>query len=585
VTYVGEPVTVEWALAEILASRGPLGLDIETAPLPSWATDPRAGLDPYRSRPRLLQVATADRVTVFDLNHVPVGLLAPLAHRNLVAHNATFELRHLAHAGLALGRVQDTMLMGRVLLGRRMSLADLAGEALGLTVDKALQTSDWAAPDLAPAQVEYAALDAVLARRLALALGPRLKAAGTVRPYQLMRDAVPAVAAMMHAGCPFDWAAHAALVGEWERDLVAAEAALREALGPEVNPASGPQLSAWLEAHLPADVLAAWPRTATGQLETGADAFAAAQDLPLVGPLAHHKKAAKLLTTYGRDYAKHRHPVTGRIHAEFLVAEARSGRFSCRNPNVQQLPRDPRFRGLFAAPEGRVLVVADYGQIELRVAALVAQDAAMLAAYRDGVDLHRRTAGSILGIPEAEVTRAHRQLAKAVNFGLLFGQGPRGLVAYARTGYGVDMTEAEARRARSAFFRTYPGLRSWQLLQAIRSRQSGAAATACGLVRDFTREPTGWRATEALNTPIQGGAAEVLLAALGRLPKALAGLDAQLVNAVHDELVLEAAEADAPAATEALTGAMVGGYLDVFPEGPTVGLVEAHAARTWAEAK
>jgi DNA polymerase-1 len=156
---------------------------------------------------------------------------------------------------------------------------------------------------------------------------------------------------------------------------------------------------------------------------------------------------------------------------------------------------------------------------------------------------------------------------------------------YARTSYGVDMTEAEARSARSAFFRAYPGLRTWQLLQVARSRASGTAATVSGLVRDFTREPTGWRATEALNTPIQGSAAEVLLAALGRLPQALAGLDAQLVNAVHDELVLEVAEANAPAAAEALTGAMVGGFLDVFPEGPAVGLVEAHIGRTWALAK
>ncbi len=148
-------------------------------------------------------------------------------------------------------------------------------------------------------------------------------------------------------------------------------------------------------------------------------------------------------------------PVTSRLHADFSIAGTRSGRFSCRNPNLQNPPRDPVFRALFNAQEGRRLVVADYSQVELRIAALLAPDPVMLAAYQTGADLHIRTASAIAGIPESAITKNQRQLAKACNFGLIYGMGAKTLAAYAASSYNVTLSLKTAQQARKT---AIPGL-------------------------------------------------------------------------------------------------------------------------------
>jgi DNA polymerase I len=183
------------------------------------------------------------------------------------------------------------------------------------------------------------------------------------------------------------------------------------------------------------------------------------------------------------------------------------------------------------------------------------------------------------------VTKDQRQAAKAINFGLLYGQGAPGLARYAESKYGVKMSEARAAKARSAFFKTYPVFRRWQEQTARTSRHTLRALTPGGRIRDFAKE--GYRYTESLNTPIQGGAAEIILATLAVLEKHLAGLNARLVNIVHDELVLEVDEADADRAVAAVESAMTAGFLAIFPEGRAAmtGLVEAHQGPNWAAAK
>ena len=133
-----------------------------------------------------------------------------------------------------------------------------------------------------------------------------------------------------------------------------------------------------------------------------------------------------------------------------------AGRFSCSDPNIQQLPADAELRGLVRADAGRLLVCADYSQIELRIAALLSEDPTLLAAYSAGEDLHAQTAKALCG------DATQRQLGKCANFGLLFGSGAAGLQTFAKNKYGVDMTLAEAIGHRNRFFRTYAGLRQWQ---------------------------------------------------------------------------------------------------------------------------
>src|SRR3954470_4080238 len=211
----------------------------------------------------------------------------------------------------------------------------------------------------------------------------------------------------------------------------------------------------------------------------------------------------------------------------------------------------------------------------------------MLDAYATGQDLHRITAAAMLGVAPEAVTKDQRQLAKAINFGLLYGQGAAGLARYAESNYDVKMSEATAARYRSTFFKTYPGIKRYQEQTARTSQHTLRAVTPGGRIRDFTKEPGGYRYTEALNTPIQGGAAEIILATLAVLDRHLAGLNARLVNIVHDELVLEVAEADADKAIAAVESAMADGFLAIFPEGRAAmtGLVEAHQGPNWAAAK
>ena len=580
VRYLVEPGAAEQALTELAAlpDNGPWGLDIETAPLPGFRTDSKAGLDPWRSVIRLAQVYPGGTTCyVFDVAALGLSVLKTLLQaRAFVAHNAVFELKFLLHAGAAPARLGCTLLQDNALGNGRRGLAALAADRLHWAMDKTLQVSDWTAANLTGAQVEYAALDAVAVYQLAQAQTGLLKARDLGRCYALMRDAQPAIARLELNGCPFDTAAHSALLAQWQATAEQARGELDSLLN-GANPDSPLQLAKWLAANLPAETLANWPKTATGQLSTDADALAGLT-LPALEPLARYKAAVKGLSTYGKGYAAHISPVTGRIHASFTIGGTATGRLSCSSPNIQNPPRDPAFRALFAPPPGRCLVVADYGQIELRVAALVSGDPAMLAVYEQGEDLHRKTAAAFLGKEPGDVTKAERQIAKGINFGMLFGSGSKGLQAFCKSSYGVDLSLAQADKARAAFFTAYPGLSAWQGNTRKAAELAKQVRTPGGRVRALDRNI----GTECLNTPVQGGAAECLLATLAALSLPD---NAQLVNIVHDELVVECAPEQAAAVSAAVEAAMTAGFLAIFPRGSTRDLVEAHSGPNWASAK
>ena len=143
---------------------------------------------------------------------------------------------------------------------------------------------------------------------------------------------------------------------------------------------------------------------------------------PLAGLLLRYRDASKRASAYSVEFAaEHVHAVSGRVHADFLQIGATSGRMACSKPNLQNVPRDPSYRPCFRPPEGRVLVKADCSQIELRIAAELARDERLLAAYAAGDDVHELTAAAVLGRGDGAVTKEDRQAAKALNFGLLYG--------------------------------------------------------------------------------------------------------------------------------------------------------------------
>jgi DNA polymerase-1 len=279
------------------------------------------------------------------------------------------------------------------------------------------------------------------------------------------------------------------------------------------------------------------------------------------------------------------HPITGRIHGDFIPCGQKSGRISCTSPNLLGLPADAR-RAVIA-PAGRMLVVADLSQIELRIAAALSGDPAMREVFRSGRDLHRLTAAAIAGVAEADVTKEQRQAAKAVNFGSLFGQGARGLSASAWAGYSVDMSITEAERAIVAFRARYPVLIEWQRQMVVQADAAGVLRSVLG--RPLRAEWEPWaqiRYTLALNYPVQASAADLLLVALAKVDRALTSrIDAEITLSVHDEIVIEAAEDDAEDARDRLVGAMLEAWAEVFPGAPDTGIVACKIVRAWGDAK
>jgi DNA polymerase-1 len=271
----------------------------------------------------------------------------------------------------------------------------------------------------------------------------------------------------------------------------------------------------------------------------------------------------------------------GRIHARFEPTGTVTGRFSSKDPSLQNIAR-AELREAFTPRQGCRLIVADYSQVELRAAAAVAGESKMIDAYKSGADLHRLTAANVLGKAECDVTKEDRQLAKAVNFGLLYGQTARGLVRYAAAAYGVHLTEDQSRAIRSTFFRTYTRLRQWHGESHNRAENGATEVrTRTGRRRLIPDSADDWeRFTALVNTPVQGGTADGMKRAIilvsQRLPQT-----ARIVSTVHDELVVECPDDLAEECRVIVSDAMVDAMAKLYPEVPIE--VEANICENWSE--
>jgi DNA polymerase I len=254
---------------------------------------------------------------------------------------------------------------------------------------------------------------------------------------------------------------------------------------------------------------------------------------------------------------------------------------ACDHPNLQNIPRSGPLRSYIRASEGRIFVIADYSQIELRIAAKISRDAQMLAAYAEGRDLHTLTARNLTR--GEDVSKDERKLAKAVNFGLLYGMGAKGLQAYAFKSYGVEMSLEEATVYRRRFFETYPGLKRWHDDER-RAWLHGETETRTLTGR---RRMDVERLTDRLNAPVQGAAADGLKLALallwerrGECPGAVP------VLVCHDEIVVECDAGQAADVETWLETALVEGMDTVLNGTDEVDVpveVEGRIVRSWSE--
>ena len=249
-----------------------------------------------------------------------------------------------------------------------------------------------------------------------------------------------------------------------------------------------------------------------------------------------------------------------RVYAGFRQYGAATGRMTSAKPiNLQNIPRDSRFREGFEAPEGFKYVVGDYPAIEVRVIAELSKDKAMMKAFRDGLDIYKATASGLNGTPYEEVDKKERQGAKPLVLGLQFGLGAEKLGRYAFLNYKVALEDPEA--SRNAFFELYPNLKQWQknIGQEIQKTGIYESRTPLGRRRLFIGEAKESGYSAALNHPVQGMAADIMKTALIKLPDLIleAGLEqTELVSVVHDEVLLVASDAEAKQAAAILKEAM-----------------------------
>jgi DNA polymerase I-like protein with 3'-5' exonuclease and polymerase domains len=618
------------------AGDGPVALDTETMVLPEHRApvpvsinkdgsiakrqpkDGAAGaaLDPRRARVRLLQAYAGGRsIYVFDMLAVGWDAVAPLLERETAMFNAVFDIKMILASGgpEPAGRVFDTMTAMR-LLGPceswPISMAEAAALLLETRVPKGLGASDWSG-EFTDDQVRYAAVDALITHRLWQAQREEFDATDE-NSQRITDECLLDVARMELAGMPVDAAKHREFIALWEEELAAAEAALREATGDRLHGAdTDAEVRSYLEHVLTDEQLETWPRTGkTGALAANQNAFKRhGEGVRGLTELIAVKRFRKGLSTYGEGLLAR--VDDGRVYARFLVAAASTGRFSSREPNLQNIPKRSAlfaaFRQIFRASPGHKILAADYGQIELREMAEQSGDETMLADFEAGGDPHASMARQLdpdYDSREPEEQKRARNKAKAANFGLIYGSGPPGFATYAHTAFGIPMTEDEAKDIITVWRETYPGIAAWQQNQKWQTRQAGFVTTLGGRrwfwewrardwddprldeVEDFRVDDfiTGFSYPYACNHPIQGTCAEVMQLALARLDRRLRPFPARILATVHDEIVLEVREDQVAVVEPVVVEAMTGAWHDFHPGAPTKGLVDVAAADTWAEA-
>ncbi|HEX8687776.1 MAG TPA: DNA polymerase, partial [Pyrinomonadaceae bacterium] len=272
---------------------------------------------------------------------------------------------------------------------------------------------------------------------------------------------------------------------------------------------------------------------------------------------------------------------TGRIHSHFHQIGAPTGRMSCTDPNVQQVPHAFDMRRCFRAPSGRKLIDADYSQIELRILADFTKDAGFVEAFRSGADLHRVTAAQVFGVKLEEVSKEQRDFAKRLNFGVVYGIGAR------RFALLTGLKESEAEDLLKRYFSTYRQLDAWLRdagFKAVRERT--APRTVAGRLFRFNFDPEDRQAASLAqrngkNAPIQGSSADIIKRALRLLHDRLKGTEARVVNVIHDEVVVECPEPGAEEFARVVEGAMCAAGEEYVRDVPVK--VEAAVTDEWAK--
>ncbi|MBS1616079.1 MAG: DNA polymerase I, partial [Bacteroidetes bacterium] len=435
---------------------------------------------------------------------------------------------------------------------------------------------------------EYAAEDADVTWQLQQCFKPLLDASGAGRLFtEVENPLVPVLVDMEHEGVGIDVPFLQAYSKELERDIQAAEDAVFQHAGLRFNLGSPKQLGEVLFDVL--KIEGGGKKTKTGQYATGEEVLQKLRNRhPVIEDILRYRQLSKLKSTYVDALPALVHPQTGRVHTSFNQTIAVTGRLSSVNPNLQNIPirseagREIR-KAFIARGEGWKLISADYSQIELRVIAALAGEEAMIEAFLHKKDIHTATAAGVFGVAESEVTPEQRRRAKAVNFGIIYGQSAFGLSE------SLGIPRNEARDIIDNYFRQYPFIKKFIGDQIQFARQHQFVESMMGRkrwLRDITsanQTLRGFAERNAVNMPIQGSAADMIKLAMIRVQSALKAehLQTRMVLQVHDELIFDVPEHEVARASQLIQEGMCAAL--PLPKGVPVE-AETGVGDNWLEA-
>lgn len=588
-----DALTDAGGMAAWLAAQGPVAFDTETTSLTTHRAE-LVGLSMAGDDRGAYYVPLAHRVG----DNAPVEAVldalrawAEDADRPKWGQNLKYDAQVLRRAGLRLRGVAGDAMIASQLLD-----PDVRGHGLDALAERELShatirfkdvatTGDFRDVAVADA-VRYAGEDAVVAWALCDRLHARLDEAGMTNLYRTIEmPLVEVLADMEWHGVRLDVPRMEGLRRELKSGLTSLEARILKRIERPLNIQSPRQVGQYLFEVLGLPTKGV-PKTKTGVWSTDAEVLEGLRDAhPVVGEILEHRTLAKLLATYADGLLAAVLPETGRIHPSFHQLGASTGRLSCSDPNLQNIPiRDDwgrRIRECFVPADGHLFVGADYSQIELRLLAHVSGDPGLTAAFAAGQDVHARTAAELFGVAVEAVSTEQRRAAKTINFGLMYGMGAQ------RLGATLGIVTAEAAEWIKRYFERFPGIAAFRARAVDEARESGWVSTMFGRRRRLpeagagARRDPSWIERIAVNTPIQGAAADLIKLAMIDVHRRLAAEhpQARLILQVHDELLVEAPAAEADAVRRLMHEAMEGAAALRVPL-----LVESGIGAHWAEA-
>ncbi|HEY5362721.1 MAG TPA: DNA polymerase I [Aestuariivirga sp.] len=514
-----------------------------------------------------------------------------------IGQNLKYDMLVLAQQNIKVGPIDDTMLLSYViesgdvghgmdelserhLAHKPISFKDVAGGG------KSAVTFDRVEIGRA---TQYAAEDADITLRLWLLFKQRLLQMHKVSVYEtLERPLSPVLMEMEHAGITVDRNVLARLSSEFALKQQAVEEEIHKLAGQPFNIGSPKQLGEILFGKMG---LPGGKKTATGAWSTDAGTLddLANDGVEFARRILDWRQLAKLRSTYTEALPEYINPKTGRVHTSYAMAATSTGRLASTDPNLQNIPvrtdDGRRIRTAFIAGPGNKLISADYSQIELRVLAHVADIPQLKKAFADGLDIHAMTASEMFGVPIEGMDSAVRRRAKAINFGIIYGISAFGLSNQ------LSISREEAGEYIRTYFKRFPGIKDYMETTKASARANGFVETIFGRRMHFPRinspnpSEKAFLERASINAPIQGSAADIIRRAMVRMMPAIhaAGLKAQMLLQVHDELIFECPTSEADATCKLVSKVMI-----AAPE-PALKMlvplqVDARAANNWDEA-